>query len=106
MINFEEFEKVDLRVGKVIEAEKVEESEKLLKLQVDLGEEKRQILAGIAKFYAPEDLVGKSVILVVNLEPKIMFNMESQGMILAVKDNTNLSVLVPEREIAPGSKIS
>lgn len=106
MINFEEFEKVDLRVGKIIEAEKIEESEKLLKLQVDLGEEKRQILAGIAKFYAPEDLVGKSVVLVVNLEPKIMFNMESQGMILAVKDSDDLSVLVPEREIVPGSKIS
>ncbi len=83
-----------------------EESEKLLKLQIDLGEEKRQILAGIAKFYAPEDLVGKSVVLVVNLEPKIMFNMESQGMILAVKDSDDLSVLVPEREIVPGSKIS
>jgi methionine--tRNA ligase beta chain len=106
MINFEDFEKVDLRVGKITEAENVDGSEKLLKLQIDLGEEKRQIVSGIAKFYKPEDLAGKSVVLVANLEPRTILGLESQGMVLAVKDGAALSVLVPEKEIIPGSKIT
>jgi len=106
IVNFEEFEKIDLRVGKVIEAERVEGSDKLLKLQIDLGEEKRQILAGIGKAYSPEEMKGKSVVVIVNLEPREMMGLMSQGMVLAVKDNNNLSVLLPEKEIIPGSKIS
>lgn len=106
IINFEEFEKVDLRAGKVIEAERVEGSDKLLKLQIDLGEEKRQILAGIGKAYSPEELINKTLIVIINLEPRTLMGFESQGMVLAVKDNNNLSVLVPEKEIIPGSKIS
>jgi len=106
VINFEEFEKVDLRAGKILEAEKVEGSDKLLKLQIDLGEEKRQILAGIGKTYTPEELINKTVIVIINLEPRMLMGLESQGMVLAVKDNNNLSVLVPEKEIVPGSKIS
>jgi methionine--tRNA ligase beta chain len=106
MINFEDFEKIDLRVGKVLEASNVDGSEKLLKLQIDLGEEKRQIISGIAKFYKPEELVGKSVVMIVNLESRTILGLESQGMVLAVKDGVNLSVLVPEKEIIPGSKIT
>jgi len=106
VINFEEFEKVDLRAGKVIEAERVEGSDKLLKLQIDLGEEKRQILAGIGKSYTPEELINKTLIVIINLEPRMLMGFESQGMVLAVKDNNNLSVLVPEKEIMSGSKIS
>jgi methionine--tRNA ligase beta chain len=106
VINFEEFEKIDLRAGKVIEAERVEGSDKLLKLQIDLGEEKRQILAGISKTYAPEELINKTLIVIINLEPRMLMGLESQGMVLAVKDNNNLSVLIPEKEIIPGSKIS
>jgi methionine--tRNA ligase beta chain len=106
IINFEEFEKIDLRAGKVIEVERVEGSDKLLKLQIDLGEEKRQILAGIGKIYAPEELINKTLIVIINLEPRMLMGLESQGMVLAVKDNNNLSVLVPEKEIIPGSKIS
>lgn len=106
VVNFEEFDKIDLRVGKIVEAERVEGSEKLLKLQVDLGEEKRQILAGIGKSYSPEELINKSVVVIINLEPREMMGLVSQGMVLAVKDNNNLSVLVPEREILPGSRIS
>jgi methionine--tRNA ligase beta chain len=106
IINFEEFEKIDLRAGKILEAERVEGSDKLLKLQVDLGEEKRQILAGIGKTYTPEELINKTVIVIINLEPRMLMGLESQGMVLAVKDNNNLSVLVPEKEIVPGSKIS
>jgi methionine--tRNA ligase beta chain len=106
IINFEEFEKVDLRAGKVIEAERVEGSDKLLKLQIDLGEEKRQILAGIGKAYTPEELINKTLIVIINLEPRMLMGLESQGMVLAVKDVNNLSILVPEKEIVPGSKIS
>lgn len=106
IINFEDFEKIDLRAGKIIEAERVENSDKLLKLQIDLGEEKRQILAGIGKVYTPEELINKTVIAIINLEPRMLMGLESQGMVLAVKDNNNLSVLVPEKEITPGSKIS
>jgi methionine--tRNA ligase beta chain len=106
IINFEEFEKVDLRVGKILEAERIEGSDKLLKLQIDLGEEKRQILAGIGKAYLPEELINKTVVVIINLEPRMLMGFESQGMVLAVKDNNNLSVLVPGKEIIPGSKIS
>jgi len=106
IINFEEFDKVDLRAGKVVEAERVEGSDKLLKLQIDLGEEKRQILAGIGKAYTPEELINKTLIVIINLEPRMLMGLESQGMVLAVKDNNNLSVLVPEKEIVPGTKIS
>lgn len=106
VIGIEEFDKTDLRVGKIIEAERFEGSEKLLKLQIDLGEENRQIIAGIGKSYSPEELINKSVVVIINLEPREMMGMTSQGMVLAVKDSNNLSVLVPEREIIPGSKIS
>jgi len=106
VINIDEFDKADLRVGKIVEVERVEGSDKLLKLQVDLGEEKRQILAGIGKAYLPEELINKSVVVIINLEPRTMMGFTSQGMVLAVKDNNNLSVLGPDKEIASGSKLS
>lgn len=106
MINFDDFDKIDLRIGKIAEAERVEGSEKLLKLVIELGEEKRQILSGIARFYSPEELIGKSVTIVANLEPRTILGLESNGMVLAVKDNDKLSVLVPEKEISSGSKVS
>lgn len=106
MINFEDFKKIDLRIGKIISISRIEESEKLLKIEVELKEEKRTIVAGIAKYYSSEDLINKKVVIVANLEPKIMFGIESQGMILAVKDENNLSVLVSEKDIENGSKIT
>jgi len=106
MINFEDFEKVDLRIGKIISAEKIAESEKLVKLEVDFGEEKRQVIAGIGKAYSAEELVNKTAVFVVNLEPRVMMGLESQAMILAVKDENNLSILVPEKEITLGTRIS
>ena len=87
-------------------------SPKLLKLQVDFGDpgksgiEKRQILAGIGKKYEPEALVGKLASFIVNLEPRMLMGLESQGMILAVSDENNLSVLSTDKDIVPGSKIS
>lgn len=84
MISFDDFSKIELKVGTVLEAENVEGSEKLIKLKVDLGEEKpRQILAGVKQWYKPEDFVGKQVIVVANLKPKKMMGLESQGMMLA-----------------------
>jgi methionine--tRNA ligase beta chain len=113
MISFEEFQKIDLRVAKIIKAEKIEGSEKLLKLIVDLGndpstgsgQEIRQIIAGIAKFYKPEDLVGKEIVVVANLEPKKLMGLESQGMLLAAEKDGEPVILIPEKEVPPGTKI-
>ena len=104
-INFEEFQKIDLRVGKIIEAEKIEGTDKLLKLKVDLGEEERQLVAGIAKFYQPEDLVGKEIVVVANLEPKTLRGVESQGMLLAADVEGRPVLLKPDQEVPPGTKI-
>ncbi|MFN3803879.1 MAG: methionine--tRNA ligase subunit beta [Pyrobaculum sp.] len=82
-ISIEEFRRVVLKVGKVVEASRVEGSKKLIKLLVDLGREKRQIVAGLAEYYRPEDLAGRYVVVVANLEPKRIMGLESQGMILA-----------------------
>ena len=143
LISIEDFKKIDLRVAKVLSAEKVEGSEKLLKLVVDIGEvetsengltprldsgqasshlrpgevlpsesrtgsrKTRQILSGIAKFYQPENLVGKNIIVITNLEPRIMMGMESQGMVLAVLDSEGKAVLIsPEREVSSGTTVS
>lgn len=105
MINFEEFQKIDLRVAKIIAVEKVEGSEKLLKLQIDLGKEKRQIVAGIQQFYQPEDLVGKEIVVVANLESRVVFGLESQGMLLAADDKGQPVILKPDKEVPPGTKI-
>ncbi len=108
-INFDDFKKVDIRIGKIISAEKIESSNKLLKLEVDFGADeqtvKRQILAGIAKFYTPESLVGKLCPFVFNLEPKKMGDLESQGMILCASNTDTPVLLHPDKELPPGSII-
>ena len=106
MINFEEFKKVDLRVAKIISAEVVEGSEKLLKLRVDLGEEKRQIVAGIAKQYKPEELIGREIAVVANLEPRVLFGLESQGMLLAAAGENGPVLLRPDSDVLPGTRVS
>jgi methionyl-tRNA synthetase len=103
MVTFEEFQKLDLRTGKVLSAEPVPKSNKLLKLQVDIGSEKRQIVAGMQQFYTPEELVGKDVVVVTNLAPAKIFGVESNGMILAAGDAASL--LTPLKPVEPGSKI-
>jgi methionyl-tRNA synthetase len=103
-IAYDDFARIDLRVAKVVAAEKVPKSEKLLKLQVEVGPEKRQIVAGIAKHYTPEDLIGKSVVVVFNLQPAKLMGQESQGMLLAASDTEgHLYVLSPSGEIQSGS---
>lgn len=105
MINFEEFQKIDLRVAEIIKAEKVEGSEKLLKLQIDLGEEKRQIVSGIGKFYNTKDLIGTKIVVAVNLEPRALFGLESQGMLLAADDNGRPAILRPDGNVFSGAKV-
>jgi len=105
MISFEEFKKIELKVGKVLNAEKIEGSEKLLKLIVDLGDERRQLVAGIAKYYKLEDLIGKEIVVVANLEPKNLMGIESQGMLLAADVDGEPVILIPEKEVPPGTKI-
>lgn len=105
-INFDDFLKVKMAVGKVLSAEKLEKSPKLLKLSVDFGEkEPRQVLSGIAKTFTPEDLIGKSFSFVINLEPRQIMGMESQAMILAASDEQGLVLFSPTRDIASGSNL-
>jgi methionyl-tRNA synthetase len=99
---------VDLRVATILEAERVSGSDKLVKIQVDLGQERRQIVAGIAQHYSPEELVGKQVIVVANLKPATLRGEVSNGMLLAAstaKGPRELSVLTLDRPIASGSKV-
>lgn len=105
MITYDDFKKVELKIAKVLEAEEVVGAEKLLKLQIDLGGEKRQIVAGIKKNYQPKDLIGKEIAVVTNLEPRMVMGVESNGMLLAASDEKGPIVLMPEREVAPGSGI-
>ncbi|HDS64032.1 MAG TPA: methionine--tRNA ligase subunit beta [Methanofollis liminatans] len=94
---------MDLRVARVISAEAVKGSKKLLRIMVDLGGEERQVVSGIAPFYSPEELVGTLVVMIANLKPAKIFGIESRGMILAAGDEASL--LIPRRDVAPGTKI-
>jgi methionine--tRNA ligase beta chain len=105
MISFDDFNKLDIRIGTVLEAEKVEGADKLLKLVIDLGEEKRIIVAGIAQDYNPEELEGKQIPILTNLEPKKLRGIESQGMILAVDIDNKAILLHPDKKVPNGSKI-
>lgn len=106
MITIEDFLKVELKVGTVLEAEDVEDSEKLIKLKVDLGEEEsRQILAGVKKWYKPEDFVGKQVVVVANLEPRIMMGLESNGMMLAADSEDGPIFLTVPEQVSAGTKV-
>lgn len=105
LINFGDFEKLDIRIGTIKTAEKVEDTDKLFVFKVDLGEEnERQIISGVAEYFeSPEDLVGKQVPVVINLEPRKIRGLESQGMILYVSDEDGLTTLEPNREVKSGS---
>ena len=113
-INYEEFSKVKLRIVEILKAERVEGSDKLLKLEVDDGEpfdpaqgkKTRQIIAGIGKAYEPENLIGKKIVIVANLEPRKLMGLESQGMLLAAStENEGPVLLIPDGNIAPGAEI-
>ncbi len=104
-IGIEEFAAAELRVGKVLECEKVKKSKKLLKLQIDLGYEKRQVVSGIANYYKPEEMVGKRVVVVVNLKSVTLCGEESHGMILCASEGDKLTVVTPETDIPLGSEV-
>lgn len=105
-IAYDQFQNIELRLARVIAAEKVEKADKLLKLQIDLGDETRQIVAGIARAYRPEDVIGKQIVVVANLEPAKIRGIESNGMLLAaVTADDQLSLIVPEKELPNGTKI-
>lgn len=106
MLSFEEFKKMDLRIAKIIDADPIEGTDKLLKLIVDCGEEEpRQVVAGLAQAFSPRELIGESVVLVANLEPATIRGVESQGMILAAGEKEPLALIVPDREVEPGEKV-
>jgi methionyl-tRNA synthetase len=104
-IGIEDFGRLDLRAAKVLEASEMEGADRLLKLQIDLGSEKRQLVAGIKKSYKPEDLVGKNVIVVRNLKPAMLRGVESQGMLLAAQTDEGPVLATFEKEVAPGSRV-
>ena len=106
-IEFDDFAKVDIRVGTVIEAENVAKSDKLLKLKVDTGLDKRIILSGISKYYSPEDILNKKVMVLINLSPRKMMGIESEGMLLLAEDSDGkLSLMQPDSDITDGSVVA
>jgi tRNA-binding protein len=106
MISIEEFRKVELKIATVKSAEPHPNADKLMVLQVDVGGEQRQIVAGIRTHYTPEELVGKQIVVVANLEPAKLRGLESQGMLLAASDDARVIILTPEKFVQPGSRVS
>ena len=105
MISFNDFKKMELKVGKVVSAADHPNADKLIVMQVDIGGEQRQTVAGLKDWYKPEELVGKSVVVVTNLEPAVLRGEKSEGMLLAAQDAGNVVILIPEKDVAPGSPI-
>ncbi len=107
-VSFDEFARLDLRVARVLEAAAHPNADKLLVLKIDLGGEQRTLVAGLRGYYEAEQLVGRLIVVVANLAPRVMRGVESQGMLLAASSNDRSQVilLAPDAEIAPGSKVS
>ncbi len=106
VIDFDAFAKVQLRSAVIRVAERIDGAEKLLRLEVELGDEKRQLVAGIAKFYTPEQLVGRTIVVVANLKPAKLFGVESQGMLLAARSGSQLRLLTLDGELPSGAEVS
>jgi len=104
-ITIEQFFEADLRTARIIEAQRVEKSKKLIKLQIDIGTEQRQIVAGIAEAYTPEELVGKTIIVVTNLQPATLMGEVSNGMLLAASIDGVPVIATFEKEVPPGTKV-
>lgn len=105
-MSFEEFQKLDLRIGKILEANQIPGSRNLIKMTVDFGTEKRQAVAGLLQWYRPQDLVGKKCAFILNLQRRKLMGVESQCMVFAAEDDKgNVVVLQPEKDIAEGSRI-
>ena len=106
MISIDDFRKVELRVATIKSAAPHPNADKLMVLQIDLGVEQRQICAGIRNHYAPDELIGKQIVVVANLETAKLRGLESQGMLLAASDEGRVIILTPERSVLAGAKIS
>jgi methionine--tRNA ligase beta chain len=104
-VRYEDFEKLEIRIGKILFAERIRGTEKLLRLEVSLGDTKKQLVAGIAKEYEPSELIDKEIPILVNLEPRKIKGIESQGMLLAAIDGERVVLLHPDKEVSPGSKV-
>lgn len=105
MITYEEFQRLDIRIGTVKGADRVEGTDRLIRLLVDIGTEQRVVVAGMAHTYSPEEFIGRQVPILVNLQPRKLKGIESQGMILAVDVEGRPYLLQPDREVPPGSKV-
>lgn len=105
MINYDDFSKMEIRIGTILEAEKIEGADKLLKLKVDFGSEQRIIVAGIAESYKPATLIGKQLPVLTNLEPRVIRGIESQGMILAAVVDEKAVILKPAKKVLAGTKV-
>lgn len=105
IISYDEFKRMDLRVAHILKAERIPGATKLLKLEVDIGSEKRQMVAGVAETYAPEDLVGKRLIVIVNLKPAVIRGVESQAMLLAAVVDDKAVIPFFDREVAAGAVV-
>ena len=105
-VSFNEWEKLDIRVGKILKVEEIENADKLYKLEVDVGEDKpRTLVAGIKQHYKAKELTGKQVVIFCNLEPRKLKGIQSQGMVLAAVNDEKISLLKPDKEMQEGSKI-
>jgi len=105
MIGFDDFLKLDIRVGKILEASHHPDADKLLLLTVDIGEKQIQLVAGIKNSYHPEELTGKQIVVLTNLEPRSIRGQVSEGMLLAAQGKDFVSILVPDKEVEPGSQV-
>ncbi|MCQ9205176.1 MAG: hypothetical protein NG737_02565 [Omnitrophica bacterium] len=106
MINFDDFSKLDLRIGKILEVKAHPDAEKLYLLKVDIGEKTISLVAGMKPFYSSEDLLGKLIVVLVNLEPRNIRGFLSEGMLLAAQSKDDVSLIISDKEIIPGSLIS
>ena len=106
MISIDDFRKIELKIATIKSAEPHPNADKLMVLQIDLGSEQRQICAGIRNQYTPEELVGKQIVVVANLETAKLRGLESQGMLLAASDEGRVIILTPEKSVPAGSKVS
>ncbi len=104
-ISFDDFLKLDIRIGKIIDVQEHPNADRLFILQVDLGETQTQIVAGIRGHYSKEELVGKKISVITNLEPRTIRGIDSKGMLLAASDDFGLSLIVPEKDIHIGSRV-
>lgn len=105
MISFDEFKKMEIKVAEVMEVKDHQDADKLYVMKIKIGEDEREIVAGIKPYYKPSELIGKQIVVVTNLEPATIRGIESQAMLLAAQDESTISVLTPDKAVKSGSSI-